>query len=107
MLALIRRGLALLRRCCLIFLTCGSEIQLVGLAMSKARHASRTPRYAPSAAREIHKQAYNSQSLRKRMKNGPRFRGYELAVYARRGAAAGPRLRRPAGRAFRHHPRTM
>src|SRR2546430_9483660 len=39
--------------------------------------------------------------------DGPRFRGYEFAVYARRGAAAGARLCRQAGRALRHYPRAM
>src|SRR5947207_14326832 len=37
----------------------------------------------------------------------PRFRGYELPVYARRIAAAGARLCRQAGRALRHYPRAM
>src|SRR6202048_4092323 len=37
----------------------------------------------------------------------PRFRGYELPVYARRIAAAGARLCRQAGRALRHYPRAV
>src|SRR5215218_2976505 len=36
-----------------------------------------------------------------------RFRGYELAVYARRTGAAGARLCRQAGVALWHHPRAM
>src|SRR5258708_40337113 len=39
--------------------------------------------------------------------DGPRFRGYELAVYACRSAEAGARLCRQAGRALRHYPRAM
>src|SRR5260370_20978352 len=39
--------------------------------------------------------------------DGPRFRGYELPVYARRIAAAGARLCRQTGRALRHYPRAM
>src|SRR4051812_22445862 len=39
--------------------------------------------------------------------DGTRFRGYEPAVYAWRGAAAGARLCGPAGGPLRHHPRAM
>src|SRR6266481_7818766 len=39
--------------------------------------------------------------------DGPRFRGYELPVYACRIEAACPRLCRQAGRALRHYPRAM
>src|ERR1700687_2197253 len=39
--------------------------------------------------------------------DGPRFRGYELPVYAWRIAAAGARLCRQAGRALWHYPRAM
>src|SRR6202171_5681311 len=39
--------------------------------------------------------------------HAPRYRGYELPVYAWRIAAAGARLCRQAGRALRHYPRAM
>src|SRR5450631_832935 len=37
----------------------------------------------------------------------PRFRGYELPIYARRIAAPGTRLCRQAGRALRYYPRAV
>src|SRR6202020_1922002 len=40
-------------------------------------------------------------------RDGPRFCGYELPVYAWRIAAAGARLCGPAGSALRHPPRAM
>src|SRR5258705_7892187 len=54
----------------------------------------------------IHELAYYMTSLWRGEANA-RFRGYELPVYARRGATDDARLCRPAGGALRHYPRAM
>src|SRR4029078_12106212 len=57
-------------------------------------------RHAEFISKLIISQAYGGEAH-------ARFRGYELLVYARRGAADDARLCRPAGGALRHYPRAM
>src|SRR4051794_36187014 len=57
-------------------------------------------RHAEFISKLIISQAYGGEAY-------ARFRGYELPFHARRGAADGARLCRPAGGALWHHPCAM